>query len=152
MSNLYVDSEENIIILFKSMKNLTNLIKLNISHNDITNKVVKLLASVLSCKRLQLLNLSYCSLQIEGALDIFNAIKKFSCLRGLNISGNKIIGDATTHTLQCLASVIDHNSKLQYLNTSGLYKESRETIVIFKSMKSLTNLSYLIVSYNNIRN
>ena len=107
-SYLYLDSKQTIVML-NGMKNLTNLIHLDVSNNDITNDAAKILALVLSRNiSLHKLHLEYCSLQTEGAVDIFNAVRDHPCLTYLNIKGNKHIAYAA----YVLIAVLCNNSKL----------------------------------------
>ena len=111
IQNIDLDSEQTIVI-FKSMKNLTKLTKLDISYSSITNNAAKLLASILSHNiSLQILSLSTCSLQTEGAAEIFNAIRNHVCLTYLDISKNGNIGD---QAIDRLRTVLSSNPKLKY--------------------------------------
>ena len=111
MGNLYLDSKETIVI-FNGMKNLRNLIELYISESKVTNDAAKTLATILSCNiNLRKLYLTSCSLQTEGATDIFNAIRNHSCLTNLNIINNDEIGVKAKAVLTAILSI---NSKLYY--------------------------------------
>ena len=108
MGNLHLDSKETIVI-FNGMKNLRNLIELYIK---VTNDAAKTLATILSCNiNLRKLYLTSCSLQTEGAMDIFNAITNHSCLTNLNIINNDEIGVKAKAVLTAILSI---NSKLYY--------------------------------------
>ena len=150
MGDLELDPEQAVLI-FKSMKNITKLTKLDISGSSLTNNAAKLLASILSHNiSLQMLYLRSCSLQTEGAKELFNAIRNHSCLICLNIIKNYNVGDQSV--IQCLASILENKSNLQYLHIGGLYLHSKEIIFILKSIKNLINLVELDISYNDINN
>ena len=117
IGNIDLDSEQTVAI-FKGMKNLTKLTQLDISGSVITNNAANLLASILSHNiSLQVLDLSSCSLQTEGATEIFNAIRNHSCLIRLDISDNNITNDAAN----VLASVLS-----PYINVQNLHLQIYE--------------------------
>ena len=105
-----LDSEQTIVI-FKGMKNLTKLTQLHISKSVITNNAAKLLASILSHNiSLQVLHLYCCSLQTEGAIEIFNAMRNHVYLTFLSIEGNYDIDDQAVDVLR---TVLSSNPRLQ---------------------------------------
>ena len=106
IGDLEIDSEQTIVI-FKGMKNLTKLTILNISYSCITNNAAKFLATILSHNvSLQMLYLRSCSLQTEGAIEIFKAIRNHSCLIYLDISENHDIGDEAMDGLRAVCAAI----------------------------------------------
>ena len=108
---LDLDSDDTIVIL-KSMKYLTNLTELDISHNVISNDAAKSLASLLSRNiSLQKLCLCSCSLRTEGAIDILNAMRSHSCLIYLDIRENDDIGDEAA---VALTTILSSNSLLEF--------------------------------------
>ena len=89
--------------------NIFNLIKFNISHNNITDQVADEIASFISHNaKLEELDLSHNKLEAAGAVkicktNIFNLIK-------FKISHNNITDQAADE----IASFISHNAKLHY--------------------------------------
>ena len=150
IEDIDLDSELTILI-FKSMKNLTKLTILDIGDSIITNDAAKLLASILSHNiSLQMLHLCNCSLEIEGAIEVFNAIRNHSCLISLNICQN-YIGDNSV--VQCLASVLNNNPQLECFFMDRIDLHSKKNyFVILKSMKNFSNLLQLDISHNNTAN
>ena len=103
------------IKIFNGMKNLTNLIKLNVSRNDITDK------------------------------------EAYETLAPLLSQISHLTTKPVTHTaVQCLASVLESNPKLQVLNVGFLHLNSKETIVLFRGMSNLTNLIELNIINSTI--
>ena len=99
-----LDSEQTVVI-FKGMKNLTKLTQLNINGSVITNNAANLLASILSHNiSLQWLDLDNCSLQTEGAIKIFNAIRNHVHLTCLSILNNDDIDDQAVDVLRAVLS------------------------------------------------
>ena len=112
IKDIDLHSEPTIIVIFKSMKNLTKLTELSISYSSITNNAAKLLACILSHNiSLQKLYLCSCSLQTEGAIEIFNAIRNHVCLTYLDIRDNDDIGDQAVDGLR---TILSNNPKLVY--------------------------------------
>ena len=108
---LHLGSEETITIL-KGMMKLTNLTRLFMPKNVITNEAAKILASLLSHNiSLQELDLNSCSLQTEGVIDILNAMRSHSYLVDLDICDNDDIGDEAAVPLR---AILSRNSQLKY--------------------------------------
>ena len=143
-----LDSEQTIAI-FKGMKNLTKLTQLNISGSVITNNAANLLASILSHNiSLQVLDLSSCSLQTEGATEIFNAIRNHSHLISLDISNSDITNDAAN----VLASVLSLNITVQDLHLQRCSLQTEGAIKIFNAIRNHSCLISLNISNNDITN
>ena len=145
IGNIDLDSEQTIVI-FKGMKNLTKLTQLDISYSVITNNAANLLASILSHNiSLQVLDLSSCSLQTEGATEIFNAIRNHSCLISLNISNNNITNDAAN----VLASVLSLNITVQNLHLQRCSLQTEGAIKIFNAIRNHVHLTSLSIRDND---
>ena len=163
-------------MIFKSMKNISTLREFIIYSSRYAYQAANAIAEIFDNNRqLRVIDLSYNDLRPVGAIKIFNGMENFSYLIKLDISHNDItdkeayegrykispvlsqLSHLTTKPVTytavlCLASVIDHNPRLQYLNIGNLYLDSKETIVIFNGMKKLTNLVELNISESNVTN
>ena len=140
-------SKSNSATILKGMKNISDLITLNISHNNITDEAADELGNILLHNTLlQELDLSCNGLAKLDLLRIIKGMKNISNLITLNVSHNKIIDEAA----DSIATVLSHNSKLQTLNMSFNYLRSKGCIKIFNGMKNILYLSNLYISHNKI--
>ena len=140
-------STSDAVKIFKGMKNISNLITVDISHNMITDEAAEIIATVLSCNnKLQSLDLSYNYFTSEGFVSIFERLKSVVYLRKLNISSNEI----TIKAAHSIATVLCLNSKLEELDLSNNIMQTPGTIIIFKSLRHLTNLRKIYISDNKI--
>ena len=106
--------------IFKGMRNISNLVTINISHNMITDEAADDLATVLSHNnKLQSFNVSYNYFKSKGFDIIFGCLKNIKYLRKLNISYNEICGKTTNN----IATVLSHNTKLEEINLSNIFIE-----------------------------
>ena len=103
---------EGTMDIFNAITNHSHLLVLDIGDNEISNKAAAVLASMLSCNiSLHKLNLCKCSLQTEGAMNIFNAIINHSHLSVLDAGENNDVGDEAAVALR---AVLSSNPKLTY--------------------------------------
>ena len=128
---------------------ITKLKKFNISHNSITDHAAEFIASFLSSNsKLEELNLSYNSLQTEGAIRITEVImSSVTNLIKLNLSHNGI----TEHAAEFIATFLSKNCKLQELDLSC---NNLQAVGIIKFIKSscITSLIKFNISHNGISN
>ena len=140
-------SSSDAVNIFKGMKNITNLISFNISHNTINDEAADELATVLVHNfKLQELDFSYNNLSSPDAVKIFKGMKNITNLISFNISHNTINDEAADE----LATVLVHNFKLQELDFSYNNLSSPDAVKIFKGMKNITNLISFNISHNTI--
>ena len=129
------------------MRNASNLIALNVSHNMITNEVAESLATVLSHNdNLQVLYLSSNCLRSQGCIEVFNGLKNTLDLRNLDISYNKITAEAANS----IAAVVCQNMKLEMFDISYNELETQGTIKIFKAMEHISTLKKVNIAHNMI--
>ena len=169
------------IKVFKSMKHTSTLKIFDISCCNYGDAAANSIAEVLANnKQLKKINLSASDIRPVGGIKIFSGMKNLHNLIKLDVSDNFIADEeayedsesvadkfapiisqishlttkpVTYTAVQYLASVIDHNPKLQQLNISAIDLYSEQTIImIFKSMKNLTKLTELDISYSIITN
>lgn len=127
-------------IIFKKTV-IVNLLKFNISYNNITDDVEYIETFLSMNTKLQELDLSHNHLQAAGAIKICKA--NLTKLTNFNISHNKIVCTSAND----IGAFLSHNTKLQILDLSGneLGHES-----IFKSVQfTLSSLSSLKISHIN---
>ena len=129
------------------LKNLSNLLRINISYTRITNTTVNSLVDFLICNpSLKEINLSSNHISTSNAIKIFNGMENISNLEVINISNNMITDDAA----ESIATVLSHNNKLKSLNLSSNYLRSEGFIKIFNGMRKIAYLKKLIISSNEI--
>ena len=140
-------SPSNTIKIFEGMKNMSNLITVNISHNMINNEAAEIIATVLSHNnKLQSLDLSCNHLSSEGFVKIFECLKSIHYLRKLNVSCNQINFTAASS----IAAVLSHNRKLEELDLGNSYMQTASIIIIFKSLRYASNLKKVCINNNMI--
>ena len=133
--------------IFKGIRNLLNLIKLNISNGNISNEAADILGVILFQNNLlEKLDLSYNYIQTAGAINIFNKMDSIFHLSVLTISHNNLTDD----TANCLTEVLFHNFGLKELNLSYNYLQAAGIAIICKGLNHLAGLIKLNISNNNI--
>ena len=133
--------------VFKAMKNLSNLTKLNISNNNISDEVSDDVAVALfQSNSLEELDLSHNCVHAAGAIKIFRKMNLILHLSKFNISHNGITDKAADD----LADVLSHNFGLTELDLSYNCLQATGASIICKRMNGLTNLLKLNISNNNI--
>ena len=140
-------NNSDMIKVFTGMKNMLNLVKINISHNSISDEAADKLATVLPHNiSLQELDLSYNDLSASAVLKILKGMKSIFNLIKINISHNMI----TNETADELANLLLHNTKLKELHLSHIDLTTSKAKRIFKGMKNILNLLAINVSHNDI--
>ena len=133
--------------IFKGMKNISNLVSIDISHNTITDDAVDDLVYIFLCNTsLQVLDLSYNNLSTSDTAKIFQGMKNISKLEAINIGHNMITDEAA----DSIAAVLSRNSNLQVLNMSFNCLGSEGCIKIFNGMKNASYLRNIDISNNKI--
>ena len=133
--------------ILKGMKNISSLIKINVSHNEIIDEAADKLTNILlQSTSLQELDLSYSSLSKLDSLRIFKGMKNISSLIKINVSHNEIIDEAADE----LANVLLHNTLLQELDLSYNSLSKLDSLRILKGMKNISSLIKINVSHNEI--
>ena len=124
--------------------NISKLIKLNISHNNISNKASDDIASFLSHnKKLQLLDLSYNNL---GFIIIFKKMQSSNNLSVLKISNCCIISEAAKE----LATLLLYSSKLKEIDLSHTDLSTTDAIKVFEGMRNISDFVAIDISHNMI--
>ena len=133
---------EGIIKIFKSMKSITNLRKLYICDNIISDEAAGDIAAILSQNpKLEELDVSCTNLQTTGAVKIFEGMRETSTLTQINIAHNMITDKATEHVM----NILSNNNKLKEINLNY------NNVVISDLTKcSFTNLQELNVSCTSL--
>ena len=114
LSNIFLQAE-GIIKVFKSMKSITNLRKLYICDNIISDEAAGDIAAILSQNtKLEELDISCTNLLTTGAVKIFQGMKDTSTLTQLNVAHNMITDKATEYVM----NILSNNNKLKEINLS----------------------------------
>ena len=140
-------STSDIIKIFKGMKNTSNLLAIDISHNIIADEAAETIASVLfQNNKLTYFDISFNYFTSEGIVKIFECFRSIRYLRKLSISGNEIGAKAANS----IASVLSHTSYLEELDLSNNFMETASTTIIFKSLQYISRLKKIFVNNNMI--
>ena len=126
---------------------VSNLRKLNISHNEIDKQAVDDTAKLLTqIFKLEELDLSCNNLQATEVVTLLSKVQNtLSCIR-LNISHNNI-DDKAAHYI---ATFLSRNTQLKELDLSHSNLQTVDAIAVCKGMSSLLHLTKLNISNNNI--
>ena len=139
-------STTDAIKIFKGMKNISDLVAINISHNMISDEAADSIANVLLCNtKLKELDVSYNYFSASGIIKIFQEMK-VSSLITLNISHNMITDEAAGS----IATVLSHNRNLQTLSVSSNYLRFAGCAKILSRLKNIKCLTRLDISCNKI--
>ena len=128
--------------------NISKLIKLNISHNNITtdHEASNDVSTFLSLNnKLQLVDLSYNNLEFAG---IFKNMEAANNISVLNIYNCFISSEAAKE----LAILLLYSSKLKEINLSHNDLSTTDAIKVFKGMKNISDLVAINISHNMITN
>ena len=137
----------SVTTILKEMRSILHLSKFNISHNNITDEVKDDLAKVLSQNiGLKELDLSYNYLQTAGAVAVFKGMDSILQLSKFSISHNAI----TDKAADLLAGILSQNVELKELDLSFNCLQATGATIVCKGMRTLTNLTKLNISNNNI--
>ena len=122
--------------------NISKLINLNISHNNITKDAADSIATFLTHNnKLQVLDLSYNEL---GCKDIFKSIQTLSVLK---LSNCHFINETTRK----LAIILQYNTELKEIDLSHNDLSTQVIIKIFaEGMKNISGLETINISHNMI--
>ena len=140
-------STSDFVNVFQGMKNISNLVSINISHNTITNKAVDKLSVVLSSNpKLEMLDLSYSNLSTSDVVKVFQGMKNIANLVSINISHNTITNKAADK----LSVVLSSNPKLEMLDLSYSNLSTSDVVKVFERMRIISNLVSFNFSHNTI--
>ena len=140
-------STTDTIKVFEGMKNISDLIAIDISHNMICDEAADSIANVLFYNiKLKELDVSHNYFSAPGVVKIFQEMKKVSSLIALNVSHNMITDEAA----ESIATVLSQNSNLQTLNVSCNYLRSTGCAKILNGLKNMKCLAKLDLSSNKI--
>ena len=139
-------STTDAIKIFEGMRNILDLVAIDISHNMITDEAADSIANVLLCNtKLKELDMSHNNFSASGIVSIFQEMK-VSNLITLNISHNMITDEAA----DSIATVLSHNSNLRTLFVSSNYLRSAGCVKILSGSKNMKGLTNLDISCNKI--
>ena len=146
--NLNANVLENvgIIKIANSLQSVVTLTELYLSDNNITEKAVDDIVTVLSHNnKLKVLNLNRNYLKATGVVKIAKALQ-MSTLKRLEIERN----NATKEAANDIAAVISRNTNLQVLNLNDNNLQTQGIQLIATALQSTSSLTHLYVSNNNI--
>ena len=137
----------NIIKIVKSLQNISYLMEVDISNNNIGSEVASEISTLL-CPAIKLKTLSIHgnSLETAGAVKIARGLNNISTLTKLDISNNKIGSEAADD----IAFVLIRNSILQILRINQNNLQASGTIKVINALKHVSSLIELDISSNNI--
>ena len=140
-------STSNTVKIFQEIKNVSNLMALDISRNNISDGAANELAiSLLYCTKLKEINLSCSNLSTSNATKIFKGMKNIANLIAIDLSDNMITDEVADE----LAIVLFHNNSLQIFNLSSNYLTSKGCVKVMNGMNNILYLKKLDISENQI--
>ena len=126
--------------------NISNLIKINISHNNVTNIAAKNIAAFLTVNtKLKKIKLNNIKLHTTGAIELFKEIN-ISALTKLSFSHNNITQEAA----DSLAYLLCLNTEIEEIDLSHNNLKAAGIIKIFNVLHDVTSLVKLNIGHNNI--
>ena len=135
-----------IIKVFRSMF-ISDLKKLCISNNNITDEAVGDIADVLSSNiQLELFNISGNYIKAPGIIRIARSLQQTSTLKQLYISNNNITNEAADD----ITAALSCNSQLQELNINNNPLQATGIITMAKALQSICTLKKLSICNTNI--
>ena len=138
--------EEGLLLISNVLQYITTLKHLDLSQNNISDNAAISLASALSKIRcLEYLNLSNCKLQQEGSIVIINCLAGLAAIECLSLSLNVF----TDKAAEDLALIIS-KKQLKQLALSSCKLEEAGMLHIANSLKQISSLQHLDLSYNTI--
>ncbi|XP_065913984.1 protein NLRC5-like isoform X2 [Dysidea avara] len=141
----YNNFQSSAVVILLALRDVSNLMKLDLSNNNMSEAIVNELASVIKRNtKLEELYLGGNNLQ-SSAVVILQDLKNISKITKLDLSDNGM-SDTVVHEL---ASVIENNTKLEELNLGGNNLQS-SAVVILQALKNISNLTTLDLSNNNL--
>ena len=137
---------KGIMKIAKSLQNICTLKKLYISKNNITEEGANDIAAVISCNKIQELDVSNNSLKTTGVRKLARALQNISTLTNLNISNNNV----TDETADDIAAAISCNPYLEEFDIGVNKIQERGAIKLAKSFQQISTLRKLYIDYNMI--
>ena len=137
--------QSSAVTILQALRTISNLKKLNLSYNNMTDKVVDDLAGVVKSNTgIEMLYLDANNLK-SSAVVIFEALKEISTLKVLHLNDNNMSGKVADG----LADVIKNNVHLEelHLNNNNLQSSA---VTIIRALKGVSNLKKLSLDYNNM--
>ena len=133
-------------ILCQRIKNLSEIIKLNICGNNITHFAADDVAEVLLHNaKLEEIDVSG-NLLANGVVSIFNGIKDVLTLRSINISHNCVTFEAADN----ISSVLSQSTNLRKLYLANNNFAAKGITTLCTGMSNILYLTHLDMSYNKI--
>ena len=135
-----------LVSVLDALKKLSTLNHLDLSYIRIENRIMPLLAEVITVSQIEHLNLSFCSSEADCTV-VLTAIANSGTLQYLDLSYNEISDDEAS----CVASAITTNEYLHHINLTENKFGRNSLEIILKSMISISSLrhvnldSYVIV-------
>ena len=138
---------EGLFNVMKALQHITSLTILCLGNNKISKEVaIELALAIKSNKHLQKLWLNNSNLR-SSATVILQSLSTISTLKYLNLDNNQITEEAG----EALASVISHNTGLEYLVVSGNNLEEG-ILIVAKALQHISSLKSLYLGNSNISN
>jgi len=137
--------QSSVVVILQVMKGISNLKKLFLQDNNMSEKVVDDLADIIRNNTgLEELYLGNNDLQ-SSAVVVFQALRGISTLKKLNLYGNNMSGKVVND----LADVFKSNTRLELVSL-GRNNLQSSAVVILQAMKGISNLKELFLQDNNM--
>ncbi|XP_022111634.1 leucine-rich repeat-containing protein 31-like [Acanthaster planci] len=136
---------KDMVHVAESLKNLLNLVSLDVSCNNLGGTAASLVMRLKELKPLQRLNLRNCSLNGQDMVHVAESLRDLPNLASLDVSCNNFGGTAAS-----LGIHLKELKPVQRLNLMGCSLNGKDMVHVAESLKDLPNLVSLDVPGNNL--
>ena len=138
-----------IIKIVKALQSISisNLKKLCISNNNITDEAVGDIAAALSSNnQIEQFNISWNYIKTPGIIKIAKSLQQTSALQHIYINNNNITNEAADD----IAAALHCNTQLKELNLNNNWLQAAGIKTIAKALQTITTIKKLSIANNNI--
>ena len=133
--------------IMRALQGINTLRKLCLGNSKITDEAADDIAAAVSCNtKLHEINIGENNLLTTGVQKIMKALQEINSLRKLCLGNNKITGEVADD----IAAVVSCNTKLQEIDISGNYLLTAGVQKIMKALQGIYTLTKLHLGSNNI--
>ena len=130
----------------KALQKISSLKKLYISNNNITDIVADDIVAIISCNKIQELDVSKNNLKAAGIIKLAQALQIISTLTSLYINNNKVTDEAADD----IAAAISCNPRLEEFDIGENRIQDKGAIRLAKSLQQISTLRKLFIDHNII--
>ena len=153
LENTFYFKPSELSHLSESLKNTTNLKRLNLSNNKLgQNEAIFLSKLILSCYSLEYLSVANNKLGITGIKTLLENLDKNLTLKEIDISGTLLSEQEGTEMCQYLYEILTKYSTLEILNISDNFIGEKGNKIIATMLKLNTNIYFINRHWIKIRN